>query len=62
MSVNIYSNPEKVQKELQYIADQLAIPLNDEKVFQKWVGYNKTVTDDVHKAVIAPLYFTKSQT
>ena len=50
------------KQELQAIADKLGLPVEDEAVFKEWVGQGKAVTDEVHREVFAPLYFTKSQT
>lgn len=50
------------RQELQAIADKLSLPIEDETVFKEWVGQGKSVTDEVHREVFAPLYFTKSQT
>ena len=47
------------RQELQTIADKLGLPIEDETVFKEWVGQGKSVTDEVHREVFAPLYFTK---
>ena len=38
MKRKIYSDPEEVRKELQAIADELNLPINDEKVGFTWTG------------------------
>lgn len=50
------------KQELQAIADKLELPVEDEAVFKEWVGQGKAVTDEVHREVFAPLYFTTSNT
>ncbi len=59
--MKIWDNSEELRKELQSIADRFGLPIEDETVFKEWVGYSKSVTDEVHKEVLAPLYFTKPQ-
>ena len=56
-------NDDQIAKqELQAIADKLELPVEDEAVFKEWVGQGKAVTDEGHREVFAPLYFTTSNT
>lgn len=54
------NNIQIAKQELQDIADRLDLPIEDESVFKEWVGQGKAVTDEVHREVFAPLYFTTS--
>lgn len=56
-----YTNSEEVKKELQEIADNLGLSINDEKVGLIWTGDGKSFTNQVYKEVMEPLYFRKSQ-
>jgi hypothetical protein len=56
-----YTNSEEVKKELQEIADNLGLSINDEKVGLIWTGEGKSFTNQVYKEVLEPLYFRKSQ-
>lgn len=58
----LYTDPDEVRRELQKVADKLELPVEDEAVFKEWVGQGKAVTDEVHREVFAPLYFTTSNT
>ena len=58
MKRKIYSDPEEVKKELQAIADELNLPINDEKVGLIWTGEGKSFTPQVYKEVLEPLYFS----
>ena len=58
MKRNIYSDPEEVRKELQAIADELNLPINDEKVGFTWTGDGKSMTPEVMQEVLVPLYFS----
>ena len=56
MKRKIYSDPEEVRKELQAIADELNLPINDEKVGFTCDG--KSMTPEVMQEVLVPLYFS----
>jgi hypothetical protein len=56
-----YTNSEEVKKELQEIADNLGLSINDEKVGLTWTGDGKSFTNQVYKEVLEPLYFRKGQ-
>lgn len=36
--MKVWDNPEELRKELQRIADELGLPIDDEKVGLAWVG------------------------
>lgn len=57
MKRKIYSDPEEVRKELQAIADELNLPINDEKVGFTWVGDGKSLAPGLTEEVLVPLYF-----
>ena len=61
MKRKIYSDPEEVRKELQAIADELNLPINDEKVGFTWVGDGKSLAPGLTEEVLVPLYFSKNQ-
>ena len=58
MKRKIYSDPEEVRKELQAIADELNLPINDEQVGFTWTGDGKSMTPEVMQEVLVPLYFS----
>lgn len=37
--MKVWDNPEELRKELQRIADELGLPIDDEKVGLAWVGH-----------------------
>ena len=57
----LHTDPEKVRHELQKVADELGLPLNDERVGLTWTGNGKSFTPQVYKEVLEPLYFRKGQ-
>ena len=59
MKRKIYSDPEEVRKELQAIADELNLPINDEKVGFTWTGDGKSMTPEVMQEVLVPLYLVE---
>lgn len=58
--LHTYTDPEEVRRELQIEADELSLPLNDEKVSLTCTGSGKSFTPRVYKEVLEPLYFRKS--
>lgn len=58
MKRKIYSDPKEVREELQVIADELNLPINDEKVGFTWTGDGKSMTPEVMQEVLVPLYFS----
>lgn len=62
MISKILSDPIKVRNELQKIADELGLPIEDEKVLRVWSKESHPYTDEVFEKVFKPLYFTKKRT
>lgn len=59
--MKIWDNPEELRKELQRIADELGLPIDDEKVGLVWTGHGQSFTNEVYKEVLEPLYMSLGQ-
>lgn len=59
--MKIWDNPEELRKELQRIADELRLPIDDEKVGWVWTRNGLSFKHEVYKEVLEPLYFTLGQ-
>lgn len=57
----LHTDPKEVRRELQKVVDELGLPLNDERVGLTWTGSGKSLTPQVYKEVLEPLYFRKGQ-
>lgn len=47
--MKIWDNPEELRKELQRIADELGLPIDDEKVGLVWTGHGQSFTNEIYK-------------
>lgn len=59
--IKVWDNPEELKQELQRIADELELPINDEKVGLTWTGHGQSFTNEVYKEVLEPLYMSLGQ-
>lgn len=57
----VWDNSEELKQELQRIADELGLPIDDEKVGLVWTRDGQSFTHEVYKEVLEPLYFTLGQ-
>ena len=55
----IRTNPTEVRSELQALADELGLPIEDEKVLDIWSKKGYVWSVQVSEEVIQPLYFPK---
>ena len=59
--MKVWDNPEELRKELQRIADELWLPIDDEKVGLAWVGNGQSATPEIYELVMKQLYFRSGQ-
>lgn len=59
--MKVWDNPEELRKELQRIADELGLPIDDEKVGLAWVGNGQSATPEIYELVMKQLYFRSGQ-
>jgi hypothetical protein len=51
-----HTDIEEVRKELQKVADELGLPIEDERVVYEW-GQRGNTSEEVSERLIAPVYF-----
>lgn len=59
--MKVWDNPEELRKELQRIADEFGLPIDDEKVGLAWVGNGQSATPEIYELVLKQLYFRSGQ-
>lgn len=59
--MKVWDNPEELRKELQRIADELGLPIDDKKVGLAWVGNGQSATPEIYELVMKQLYFRSGQ-
>ena len=55
------TDPVEVRNKLQAIADELGLPIEDERVLGVWSEKMRPMTDEVFDKVFKPLYFSKGK-
>lgn len=55
------TDPVEVRNKLQAIADELGLPIEDERVLGVWSEKMRPMTDEVFDQTLGPLYFSKGK-
>lgn len=55
------TDPVEVRNKLQAIADELGLPIEDERVLGVWSEKMRPMTDEVFDKTLGPLYFSKGK-
>ena len=55
-TLRVHSDVERTKKELQAIADELGLPLNDQRVFTVWSERGNAFRHQLFEDLLKPLY------